>query len=132
MKKNTYKRKVNCPHCRQKADFMTSKEYYGKDYQRNVYVCHSCNASIGTHGRSNRPLGTLANKELRQLRKRCHQALDVLWEGSKETQMMTRKDAYVWLRKTLNVTKKEAHIGKLDKRQCRIVIREIKKRESSI
>lgn len=129
MKTNTHKRRVNCPYCRKPAKFMTSKKYYGKDFQRNVYVCHPCNASVGTHGRSNRPLGTLANKDLRHLRKLCHQSFDTLWEGSKNTQMMTRLQAYQWLRKSLGIPKKEAHIGRLNILQCRKIIRKIKKKE---
>ena len=57
------------------------------------YYCEPCNAYVGCHKNSRKPLGTLANKELRELRIRTHEIFDPLWKSGK----MTRSEAYKML-----------------------------------
>lgn len=109
---------MNCPYCHRPAQFLTSLEYYGRDFGSNVYACIPCGASVGTHRRSKRPLGTMANAELRGLRKQAHHLFDPLWRNK----LMGRKAAYKILRKMMGLSKEQAHIGMFNKGQCLVLI----------
>lgn len=111
-----------CPYCNEKAVFMTTEEYYGKDYGTNMYVCRPCDATVGTHGRTKNPKGTLANKELRQLRMEVHAIFDPLWKSGK----MMRHNAYAVLQKLMNLPKEKAHIGMFNKEQCLEALEKLK------
>lgn len=106
---------VICNYCGNEAKLVSSKSFYGRSYGTHLYVCWECDARVGTHRNSLVPLGTLANRELRQLRKECHQHFDVLWKSRK----MSRSQAYHWLRKKMNLSREEAHIGMFNKSQCK-------------
>lgn len=58
----------------------------------------------------------MANKEIRELRKKAHELFDPLWQ----TGLMKRKEAYKKLAKFLDL--KEAHISWLTKEQLMLVI----------
>lgn len=103
-----------CPYCGREPVFLSSKEFYGRDYGTNVYLCRPCNAYVGTHGKGKTPLGTLANKSLREMRKRAHAAFDPLWKSKK----MSRSKAYKWMAEIMNLPAEKAHIGMFDEVQC--------------
>ena len=108
------KKEVMCPYCNIQATLKTSKEHYGVDYGRKIYVC-KCGATIGTHGNTNRPLGTMANERLRKLRMMCHGAFDVLWR----TKIYSRTHSYVVLKTIMGIEDiKYAHISMFDEQQC--------------
>jgi len=106
---------MHCPYCGQKASFTSSKDYYGVDYGTNLYVCHVCQARVGTKGNTAKPLGTMANGRLRRLRKRCHKHFDKLWKGKGRG---ARTKAYLWLSLVMELPKEDAHIGMFDETQC--------------
>lgn len=109
--------KVNCPYCGRQAEFISSKEFYGRDYGTNLYLCRPCNAYVGTHGKSKKPLGTMANVTLRSLRKACHYHFDKLWRGKQKR--MSRSNAYRWLQKAMGLPQEKAHIAMFDEKQCK-------------
>lgn len=113
---------VLCPYCGNKAKFITSKELYGKDYGSNVYICRPCNAYVGTHGRGKTPLGTLANRNLREMRKRTHAAFDPLWK----TNRMSRSQAYKWMQDVMGLPAEKAHIGMFDEKQCLELLKHVR------
>lgn len=104
-----------CPYCGREAEYLSSKEFYGRSYGTYLYVCRPCDARVGTHKNSDRPLGTLADRELRSLRRLCHAHFDVLWKS----RQMTRSQAYKWLQRVMSLPRDKAHIGMFDKEQCR-------------
>ncbi|MFJ7407143.1 MULTISPECIES: zinc-finger-containing protein [unclassified Lysinibacillus] len=104
-----------CPYCQEQAEFISSKDFYGTDYRTNLYVCRPCDARVGTHGRGKTPLGTMANAELRELRKLCHARFDVRWKYGK----VSRSKAYQQLADMMGLTRELAHIGMFDKEQCK-------------
>ncbi len=103
-----------CPYCKKPAEFMSSVDFYGHDYKTNLYVCLPCDARVGTHGRGKTPLGTMANSNLRSLRKECHRRFDVRWKTGK----VSRSKAYQQLAEMMNLPSEKAHIGMFDKVQC--------------
>lgn len=129
MTKETKGHDIPCPYCGEMAVFMTSKDYYGKDYGTNLYTCKPCDARIGTHQRTANPLGTMAKPELRALRMQAHKLFDPLWKPNHKgdgRSRMSRKEAYTWLRDTLGLDKKDAHIGKFNEEQCERLIAVLK------
>lgn len=109
-----------CPYCGNKAVFhKTSVAFYRKDHGP-VYVCQPCNALVGCHKGTRRPLGIPANKSLRMLRGKAHKAFDRLWRGG--LRVMTRTEAYAWLTKELGIERKACHIGMFDSGQCKRVV----------
>jgi len=46
-----------------------------------AYYCKEDDAYVGTHKNSRKSLGTMANKELRERRKKAHRVLDPLWKS---------------------------------------------------
>lgn len=60
---------------------------------------------------------TPADAETRALRTRCHDAFDPLWR--RRTRFRSRGEAYRWLRRAMNLTVDEAHVGRFDAAQCR-------------
>jgi ssDNA-binding Zn-finger/Zn-ribbon topoisomerase 1 len=94
-----------------------------------VWVCPNypeCDTYVGCYPSTPNPLGTMANRKLRQLRCIAHKSFDRLWKSGR----MTRSKAYTELALFLGVRKRMAHIGMLDEDGCRRVIEEFNKRRS--
>ena len=114
---------MECPFCHQEAIWCENKEIYGRNYGKSYmcYYCKPCDAYVGCHQNTTRPLGTLADKELRKLRHQCHEQFDKMWSDNKD-----RKWAYEWLQSKMKLHKTQAHIAKLDKDQCRQLLELLK------
>lgn len=82
------------------------------------YQCQNCNARVGCHKGTTRPLGNLANEVLRLKRMETHRVYDAFWER----RGMTRTQAYKWLAEQLQLTEGQAHIGSFEMDQCQMVI----------
>lgn len=113
-----------CPFCGKEAVFMTTKQFYGRDYGGNIYSCKPCDAYVGTHGRSKKSLGTMANAELRSYRMLAHASFDLLWKNGE----MHRKSAYSWMQEQMDLTPKEAHIAMFDIEKCKVLIQRLERR----
>jgi len=116
---------VLCPYCGKRAVLTTSKEIYGKDYGP-VYLC-KCKkewAYVGCHPGTTKPLGRLADAQLRAAKKGAHRVFDKLWKRKGGN----RKKAYAWLAKQLDIPGKECHIGEMDVDLCMRVIEVCKKK----
>ena len=91
---------VICQYCGEPAEYIDSKYYYSNGVSYGmIYWCKKDDAMVGTHKNSGKPLGSLANKELRELRKECHVMFDKLWKDGE----MTRKEAYRRLEERLGI-----------------------------
>ncbi len=115
-----------CPYCNTFSIPVTGKEIYparSNLHYKNFYKCPSdtCDAYVGCHPDSKRPLGRLANKELRQAKSAAHRAFDPFWQGSKP--IIKRAAAYKWLGEELNLKKGDVHIGLFDVAMCNAVMR---------
>lgn len=110
--------KVICGYCGKSALFVDSSVIYGISYGM-IYYCADCKAWVGVHKGTDKPLGSLANEELRKQRKIAHAVLDRMWRDNRK---MTRKQTYQWLSHKMGLTTEETHIGLFDMEQCRQVI----------
>ena len=83
-----------------------------------IYQCQNCNARVGCHRGTTRPLGNVANEVLRLKRVETHQAFDAFWKQRR----MSRTRAYQWLAEQLGLPEGGAHIGEFEMDQCQRVI----------
>lgn len=83
-----------------------------------IYQCQNCNARVGCHKGTTRPLGNVANETLRLKRIETHQVFDAYWTRRR----MTRTDAYRWLAKKLGLSERKTHIGSFEMDQCQKTI----------
>ncbi len=108
-----------CPYCNKQAALVTGKEVYPhrKDlWQKKFYQCRDCDAHVGCHPGTTKPLGTLSNQALRKARMRAHATFDPLWKGRQGGG--DRKTAYQWLAMTLGIKRDKCHIGQFTEQQC--------------
>lgn len=117
-----------CPYCNNPAQLVGGDTIYPyrPDLARlRFWACLPCDARVGCHGGSTRPLGRLANAELRQAKMEAHAAFDPLWKFHtfrNGYQTMTRNAAYGWLAGQLGINRADCHIGMFDVAQCRRVV----------
>lgn len=90
-----------------------------------IYQCQNCNARVGCHKGTTRPLGNVANETLRLKRIETHQVFDDYWRQ----RGMTRTAAYRWLSKQLHLSVAQTHIGSFEMDQCQQVINLCQKEE---
>ncbi|MEN6487272.1 MAG: DUF3268 family zinc-finger domain-containing protein [Smithella sp.] len=109
---------IICPYCGREAEYRDSKIIYGRSYGM-IYICRPCDAYVGVHKGTDKPLGRLANKELRYWKTAAHDAFDPLWRSGR----MKRNEAYKWLAERMGLSKKETHIGMFDIAECKTVIK---------
>lgn len=110
-----------CPYCHVSAILVDSVEVYGTGRYGNVWICSNrqhCDARTGCHPGTTRPLGRLANAELRAAKVAAHATFDPLWKCGE----MTRSKAYGWLAEQLGIKRQDCHIGDLEVEQCRQVV----------
>ena len=101
-----------CPYCGGEVILTSNKELYGREYGKHprCYLCKNCKASVGVHP-NNRPLGILANAELKELKMKAHRLFDPYWKSKK----MKRQEAYRKLASKLNIAYDNCHIGYFNK-----------------
>jgi len=115
-----------CPYCGKKTEYIDSKEIYNQNFGL-MYICRPCDAYVGTY--SNDPtiaLGRVAKKDLREARKEAHKYFDNLWQQRVASQEVSEKEArdaaYSWLSKKMLKPREQAHIGMLNKSECKKVV----------
>ncbi len=107
-----------CPTCGIKANLSNESGYWR-------WTCSKCGAYVGCHKDSmdHLPLGILADPELRQWRMKIHNVFDMLWIYKMKKTMFSkhqsRRLAYQWLGKTLQMEANECHIALFTLEQCK-------------
>ena len=106
--------KMICPYCNKESEWVENKEIYGRNYGKSYmcYLCKPCNAYVGCHQNTKKPLGTMANKDLREWRKKAHANIDPVWKSGK----MKRKELYGFLNKVFGFA---VHVGESDVEMCK-------------
>lgn len=106
-----------CPYCKNEAPWVENKAIYGRNYGKSYmcYFCKPCDAYVGCHNNSKRPLGIMANKELRQWRRKAHDHIDPVWQSGKKK----RGAVYAILREKLG---REIHVGESDIETCQKIL----------
>ena len=113
-----------CRYCGGVIRLVPARMIYGLSTDRlglsgeNIYLCQNCNARVGCHKGTNRPLGNVANEVLRLKRRETHQVFDAFWQGNG----MSRTKAYKWRAAQMQLSEKDTHIGGFEMDQCQQVI----------
>lgn len=89
---------------------------FGLFYGCSTYP--TCMSAHGAHKVGGAPLGIPANRETKDWRIKAHDAFDQLWK----IRGMKRKDAYQWMKESMELPGEEAHIGRFDIEQCQKLI----------
>lgn len=119
--------RMRCPYCGSPVVLRSADGIYRENSQgAMLYVCSrypECDAYVKVHPGTNIPMGSLANHELRTLRRTAHYYFDQLYK----TGRMTRQESYRWLVDKICVPLKDAHIGHLGEYYCKLVIQDSRK-----
>lgn len=110
-----------CPYCGKVSKLVTGRVIYPTRpelHEKAFYSCKGCNAYVGCHPGTTRPLGRLADPQLRRAKVAAHAAFDPLWESGR----MKRPAAYAWLAGRLGIPTEKCHVGMFDLETCRRVV----------
>lgn len=113
-----------CRYCGGVIRLVPAESVYGASTERLgmrgevLYQCQNCNARVGCHKGTTRPLGDVANEILRLKRIEAHQVFDSFWRRKH----MSRTQGYRWLAQKLQLPKSETHIGGFEIDTCQQVI----------
>ncbi|WP_425054758.1 zinc-finger-containing protein [Pseudomonas abyssi] len=109
-----------CPFCGSDVSLVGNEDIYGRRYGDwpFAYKCDDddddCDSYIGLHPDTDIPLGTLANKPMREARKSSKSVFMRLADH----QGWTRKESYPWLAEQLGIEVEECHFGWFDVDRC--------------
>ncbi len=110
-----------CPYCNEAAILVYGAVIYPHRpdlREKRFWRCLPCDAHVGCHPGTEKPLGRLANKELRSAKQKAHVAFDPLWQSG----WRNRREAYAWLAHQLGINERDCHIGMMDVPTCRRVV----------
>lgn len=117
-----------CLYCGRNTRKQDSSVIYGTSYGP-IRRCVPCDAYVGYNKKTNKPLGSVANAELRELRKQTHFLFDQIWQknliyqiGAPNPNLSARKNAYHWLARQLEIDIYYCHIGMFTTEQCMQVV----------
>lgn len=118
---------TQAPYCGSTVVYRSADGIYHENKKGTMlYVCSNfpeCDAYVRAHAGTNIPVGSLANHELRSLRRTAHHYFDQLHLSG----YMSKQDAYKWLADLVMAPMSEAHIGHLGEYYCKLVIEESRK-----
>lgn len=129
--KNKRKRKANnalrCPYCGSSTRIVPATGILPASSKvTHLLTCSNfprCDSYVCMHQGTNKPMGTIANGDLRKLRQQAHIHFNKLYQ----TGVMSRDDAYAWLADKIWVPRSEAHIGCLSEHNLHLIIAESQK-----
>lgn len=119
-----------CAYCdSDTAEMVKGREIYARRGHWDeawFWRCARCSAYVGCHPGTQKPLGRLANAELRKAKSAAHRSFDRLWRAKIARENCSKKKArgaaYGWLAKQLGIDSADCHIGMFDVAQCRRVV----------
>lgn len=127
MKKKAKQLDLFCPYCRARAKLVKQSEVYGSkafNPDEYMYVCsnfnNGCDAYVLTHKGTTKPLGILANSEVRNLRIKAHRAIDSVIESG----VMDKGQIYKYLETYFG--QKPFHLGSSGIYNCQETIKLMK------
>lgn len=118
---------MRCPYCGASVVYRSADGIYqNNDKGAMLYVCShypACDAYVRVHAGTKLPVGSMANRELRALRRTAHFYFDQMYQRG----LMTKQEAYQWMANLIGAPLSQAHIGYLREYYCTQVIEESKK-----
>lgn len=120
-----------CPYCGAWSERVGGDVIYPHRpdlYEKTFYLCRPCWAYVGCHPGTDKPLGRLADAELRKWKSRVHAEFDPIWqarwerkaaEDPKYKKAMARGGRYKALADLLGIPREDCHIGMFDVDTCK-------------
>ena len=68
-------------------------------------------------------LRNLGSDDIKLARGMAHDKFDLLWKR----QLMTRREAYLWLQNAMEMTEQQAHMEQMNIEQCKQVVARVEK-----
>lgn len=114
--KNPLPAPTACPYCQGPVELVLNAEIYGSSYGGwpYAYLCRPCDAYVGLHPATDIPLGTLADRKLRQARKEYKP----LFMAVMRKHGMNRNEGYPWLADKMGIPVEQCHWGWFTLEQC--------------
>ena len=106
-----------CNLCGGEVIFASNASVYGKEYgSGKCYICIRCKAYVGTHvPRPTEALGILANKEMREMKRACHEVFDKGWKTEPQiSRQKKRSHLYGKLAEELGIPRELCHFRYFD------------------
>ena len=114
------KYQINCPYCGAPAICRPASTVHGAaTWQKSsyLYLCSrwpACDSYVAAHKKDHRPMGSLANTNLRRKRIQAHQSLEEL----RQNRHMEKWAVYLWLQGKLQMDPDQVHIGMFSEEMC--------------
>lgn len=105
-----------CPYCGSDVWLIASSSLK-PDRAGLTYICSrfpDCDARVNCHPGSIKPMGSLADPQLRRWREKAHKNFDQLWQSGS----MSRRQAYCWLAQAMDLSESKTHFAEFDEQQC--------------
>ena len=122
-REKTYSNGKKCPYCGGSVGLRSAASVYGSG-DGWIWVCNrypDCDAYVHCAPGTKTPLGVLANRELRHLRRQAHRQIDCLINDG----YLSKDGVYRWMQDIYDIGTGSAmppHIAMMSDRQCRQVI----------
>jgi len=116
---------MKCNYCERNAEWVENKVIYGRNYGKSymIWFCKNCDAYVGCHKNTKEALGTLAKKELRNLRKEAKSLfIKEFLYGEWQVPFRVKKDAYHRLADMIGTKRSETHFGMFNESACQKII----------
>jgi hypothetical protein len=122
---------TTCLHCESTCRLTTGAEVYPHRqdlHHLHFHVCDHCDARVGCHGDTMKPLGHAADKATRDARIQLHnRMLDPLWKKLPEDDRKAgRVRTYRFLAWALGIERRDCHTGMFTIERCRDAWRALK------
>lgn len=114
---------TKCSYCGEDAKLVGGAAIYPHRpdlFGLKFWQCEPCGAYVGCHkagvgyGNGTRPLGRLANAELRAAKSKAHAVIDPYWREGR----LRRTEVYARLATLMGMPPGKTHIGEFDLFQC--------------
>lgn len=113
---------LRCDICGAPTELVHNIEIYGHpvgDWEWHIRCTDpNCGAHVETNPGTGVARAGMATPETRQARIMAHNTFDRLWKTKYQ-----RRNAYEWLARMMNLSRKDCHIGRFSYEQCHEVVR---------
>jgi len=121
---------MRCPYCGNAAELVSGERVYPHRHDLahlRFWRCAPCDAHVGLH-EDGRPLGRLADRKLRRLRRQAHDLFDPFWRTTnRRHRCELRRKCYARLAGALGIKVQDCHIGHFDEDLCAAAIDIVRK-----
>ena len=116
-----------CPYCGATTHLRSADGiYFDNSKNAMLYACKNyprCDSYVRVHPGTTIPMGTVADKKLRTMRKDAHKYFNQIYYRG----IMTKQEAYQWLSDFMGLPMASTHIGMMGEYYCQQVIEECQK-----